>query len=723
MLELKKTNQVTMKQLKSIYKIIILLYILFINKYSYSGSDFGVYSTYMDSIIYRLQHEDAIIGKKIQFRFPPIERGEEYKLENIKAEKFHDRNNGEILTCVIKNQEPVSVNRNTRIKLKYFAKNIERLTVIASFESENIEIKLDEIKPSKDNLYYCTDLSFSSLFQDTETTDISKTEYKLNQIKIYSKFSKSKELVISDIITYIPVKITAYSEKGIIDEVIKSFPIVYNNQNNFNKEGELTPKVLNLFEKSNVDFLKYRIVKEVPESKGKTPNYNKSEQLGAICNSVRSMLVEYFENTENKKTYLLDEFDKIVLESKTLDQFYEKLDILLYKLNDNHFKLINEIRQPSVKTILPIYVYKIRNSVQVVSVLDTTLINKVNLGDRLISINGKDINDIIKDLDKRTAGSTKHAREMKILQKLLFYVCLLEEKDLHLEFDGIENGKYGLTLTQEQINNNKSLKIPSNIKDKQKRFDYKKIGEYSYLKVGIFNEKFLRPFFYSHVDSIMQSDGLIIDLRNNPGGDLSGLFLFSFFIDSPEIFFTFHNIGGYHETVVINPDPYYNYKKPVVLLIDGRTTCSAEFFMDAMKVANKTISIGTTKTAGSGQNVKYYDLPDTEKFKGGLQYRNSINYSASGKIIDQVGGFRPAILTSFESYLDLAPYNDQLLNMAIDYMQKTVKQSQFEKKRNYKLPIAFILFAIAICVSWLTIAIKFKKLVRINNLTFKYEKS
>jgi len=691
---------------------IVFLVVLLISSSVSGKTDYGIYSTYIDSVIYRLDSDDLKNGNSVRFRFPPIERGEEYSLKSIEAAKYKD-NGLSAYGCSFSFNNPLLVNADTKLKLKCFAKNIDSLSIILKIGPDNNSVRLNPIRLDEDILYNCKNINLSNLFNE-QIPDQGKFDYLVNEISIYCTYSENRELIINDLIAYVPVKVIADSEKKIINEVINSFPIIYQNQTEFEKEGELIPKVLNLFQKTNVDFLKYRIIKEPPMGDTNNEKPTAKEELEALTSSIRSMLIDYFENTENKKTYLLDEYNQLVLNSVTLDQFYQGLDLLLYKLNDNHFKLINELTEPSVKTVLPVYFYKLRSSIQVVSVLDSTLSEDVNLGDKLISINGKPIEDIIELLDKRIAGSTKHARETKILQKLLFYVCSIESGDLIIGLDGIEKGAYSITLTYEQINNNKNINIPPNIREKQKRFDFRRYDNIAYLKVGIFNEKILRPFFYSYVDSIMESNGLIIDLRNNPGGDLSGLFLFSFFINNPNVFFTFHNIGGYHETVMIDPDPYYNYTKPVVILVDARTTCSAEFFLDALTNARKdVISIGASKTAGSGQNVKYFDVPNTKYFRGGLQYRNSINYSATGKIIDEIGGFTPTVLTSFESYLDLAPYNDQLLNMALSYLEKSVTLVKRNGKKSIKLPLVFVLLAIAICITWLTMLIKFKKLKRV----------
>ncbi|NOU18119.1 MAG: hypothetical protein HOO91_11245 [Bacteroidales bacterium] len=690
--------------------IIIFILITISTPPSFGNKDSSIYSTYIDSFVYRIKHRDVAIGKIIKYNFPPLEKGSPYVMENIEAEKFFPKNfeNEKLYGCTFKIGNKIELDKNFEFKINFYACNIDSLIIDLKLESIDFSLRLSSIKIGKDLLYYNYNGSFEKPLKYLEKHGLNKKKYKINEIVIYAFHQKGQRLIVNDLIIYLPIKVTAYSENSLINSIISKFPIVYNNQSNFCIGGATTPKISNLFETTDVDYLKYPIRRDYISKND--DKISKDQEYLNVSSSIRNIMVEYFETTENKKKYLLHQYDSIVKRSKSLDGFYQSLANFLYKLNDNHFRLDNDKDEPLENIQMPLYFQNIKDHIDVVAILDTTLLNKVNLGDRLIKINGKPVNEIINELDKRTAGSTIHTRNMKILQKLLYRAYNIFSDTLLLELNGLEKGKYTLKISPDQVLKNTRIKIPYNIKEKQKRYDFKLINNYAYLKVGVFHDKTLRPFIYSIIDSLMTSDALILDLRNNPGGDLSTLFLLSFFINSPSIYFTFYNVKGFHETILDQPDPYYYYSKPIVILFDSRTTCSCEFFICAMqKSHNDLITIGASKTAGSGQSIKYFYLPESKSFKGNLVYRTNIDYTATGEILDEIGGITPKVWTGFDSYLDLAPYNDKLLRMAVTYFDSKFGVAKTYNHKSNLLNIIITGSLITLLIIGLIIFLKFRK--------------
>lgn len=89
-------------------------------------------------------------------------------------------------------------------------------------------------------------------------------------------------------------------------------------------------------------------------------------------------------------------------------------------------------------------------------------------------------------------------------------------------------------------------------------------------------------------------DGLIIDIRDNPGGAVSALIsMLSRFIPSGEVVFTNVNILG-HEIPNLSGSVFDIVDVEVVILINENSASASEVFAAAMKEVGNTEIIGTT---------------------------------------------------------------------------------------------------------------------------------
>ena len=125
------------------------------------------------------------------------------------------------------------------------------------------------------------------------------------------------------------------------------------------------------------------------------------------------------------------------------------------------------------------------------------------------------------------------------------------------------------------------------------------------------------------MDEILKTDALIIDIRNNSGGNSSHAdYLISHFIHLPipqgtwssPMYIAAHASWNYpREWYMQTPDPILPmdekeiYQKPIVLLVNATTFSSAENFCVLFKGAKRGKIIGTP-TGGSTGNPIFIDL-------------------------------------------------------------------------------------------------------------------
>lgn len=149
-------------------------------------------------------------------------------------------------------------------------------------------------------------------------------------------------------------------------------------------------------------------------------------------------------------------------------------------------------------------------------------------------------------------------------------------------------------------------------------------GNMGLLTVRSFQDSdFDRALFDKLYDGILKTDGLIIDIRDNGGGNSAHAdYLVSHFSDqavpqgswSSPMYIAAHGSWNYpKEWYIQTPDPIQPvknreiYKKPVVLLVNSTTFSSAENFCVSFRGAGRGKIIGTP-TGGSTGNPIFLDL-------------------------------------------------------------------------------------------------------------------
>ena len=635
-------------------------------------------STKFDSLNYRFNNNDIEAGKLIDFRFPPLEMLDSYKFKSVEGVKL---NNYKLMStkaygCEFKLKQANYLNTNKKeyLKVKCYVKNIDTLFFSLSVSAEEYFMTSINLKNNRD--YFVLDIPLEKFYKKVFALRQNSDSLLLEKINIYTGYAKTKKLIIGDICIYTRFQVSANSEDEFYQQILNSIPVImrYNSLKGFCTK-ELAKNV-NLFEESGIELFKYPVTKEYLSKEYLSKEYlsisnpNESyDNINEVKLKVKGILEQYNSIEGQRFNSLLTNFDT-ELNVNNLDSFYNKLQDYLYKFNDTHLKLKLNDNLQQIKGISPLYFYEIKGDIEVIAVLDNTLFNIVSLGDRLLAINNQPVSQIIESLHEYTTGSSYHSKHRKIIQKLLQYVCLHENTDsLKLSFQNYFGENYAVSLSKNQLFHNRNLTIPQNIQDKREQYDYQRINNVSYLKISSFQDNSLRTFFYTYIDSISNSEGIVLDLRNNSTGDFSFAYLLSFFVTKPEIIFSQIKSGWDHQTFVVTPDPFYNINKPIVVLVDARTACGSEFFISALQKSKSDVwTLGASKTSGAAQRQESIQLPKGSEYAPVFYFRSDLVLDAYGENIDHKGGLTPTIWTNINSYIDLAPYNDKLLNKALKYL-------------------------------------------------------
>ena len=152
-------------------------------------------------------------------------------------------------------------------------------------------------------------------------------------------------------------------------------------------------------------------------------------------------------------------------------------------------------------------------------------------------------------------------------------------------------------------------------------------------------------------DNINSADGIILDLRGNPGGLLEQSKKISdFFLQSGNIVST--QIGNDKKTYSANND-FYEYRGKIVVLVDSGSASASEIVAGALKNNNRALIVGE-QTFGKGSVQQIFNLKDNAALKLTIA-----SYLTPGDISIQDVGITPDIalqrVTLSKDDIDLIP--------------------------------------------------------------------
>ncbi|MBQ7287134.1 MAG: S41 family peptidase [Candidatus Gastranaerophilales bacterium] len=128
-----------------------------------------------------------------------------------------------------------------------------------------------------------------------------------------------------------------------------------------------------------------------------------------------------------------------------------------------------------------------------------------------------------------------------------------------------------------------------------------------YIRLSSFISRNAANEFQQAIDQFKDKDGLIVDLRSNPGGLLTNaIYIADMFLDQKVIVSTVDR-DGYKNTQYSYPQ--ISTKQPVVVLINGGSASASEILSGALKDNKRAIIVGK-KSFGKGLVQEINKLPD-----------------------------------------------------------------------------------------------------------------
>lgn len=279
--------------------------------------------------------------------------------------------------------------------------------------------------------------------------------------------------------------------------------------------------------------------------------------------------------------------------------------------------------------------------------------SQIQVGDRLLSINGKKVTTFIEEKGKYFPASNRSAKLRNIARRLL----RTNDDKISLEFS---NGKktYTETLATYPLENIDSYTVntPSH-KTLPNNIGYIYPGT---LEKGEINE--IMPKF-------MDKKGIVIDLRCYPS-DFIVFSLARYLMPQPTSFVKFETATGnklgefeISKPLKVGHKVSDNYKGKIAILVNEETQSQAEYTTMAFQVAPKAKVFGS-QTAGADGNVSKIALPGNvmTMISGiGVLYPNGEKTQQKGVRIDQE--IEPSIK-------GIRAEKDEVLEKALEYINE-----------------------------------------------------
>ena len=143
-------------------------------------------------------------------------------------------------------------------------------------------------------------------------------------------------------------------------------------------------------------------------------------------------------------------------------------------------------------------------------------------------------------------------------------------------------------------------------------------GNIGYIFIGSFNVIYMKNPFYEALNFVRNTNALILDIRHNNGGSTQNAELVvSRFITSPLDRPVYYQLGEPVQLLPLEPEGYFQYVKPTVVLINGVCISAGDYFPEMMKQISTVTIVGDT-TAGasassSAEAPAAYELPSGKK--------------------------------------------------------------------------------------------------------------
>lgn len=364
----------------------------------------------------------------------------------------------------------------------------------------------------------------------------------------------------------------------------------------------------------------------------------------------------YFELRDLDKELIVNQLQEIIERDISFENKLFQLEQLIKSMDDGHFF----IKTPKKRLLPgPVFIKMIQGQVQVVAVLDPSLKDHVKEGMQVLAIDNMEVHTLI---EQELAVYQKYSasRKAKIISSLLYRTA--QEKTSISVTNGLDT--FHTTLRYDQ-----RYKIPRNFIPKHNTFSIWE-GKYAYWRVNRWQDgDWVR--FLNKQRQLEEVEGLIIDLRKNPGGvELEAFRVLSTFINNPitttKKSYTWENGQVTNGSSIIFPSTIMDLSdKKVFILVDDQTACASEQFAGLMRSHADALILSSTPTAGSLAAGVNFHLP----FDIVIRANTTSKFELPQAIASNNGvGIEPDIYVPITDYRDLFPYDDKLLKTALQLL-------------------------------------------------------
>jgi len=243
-------------------------------------------------------------------------------------------------------------------------------------------------------------------------------------------------------------------------------------------------------------------------------------------------------------------------------------------------------------------------------------VKKANLtvGDEILKIDGKSVNEILeKQIYPYVFASTGQWRDNKAFRYLLRGPGGTE---INLRIKSIKGEQRNIALTRD-ISWGKNMP-----RKEHTNFEYKELGDgISYVAINTFGTSEVVDKFREHMDRIRESKGLVIDVRENGGGNSgNGDRIVSFLIDKPILnspWKTPQHIAAFEawgrperwytgEVEYVRPcEEIERFGGPIVVLMGTESFSAAEDFLVLLHSSKRATLVGSKTGGSTGQPLRF----------------------------------------------------------------------------------------------------------------------
>jgi C-terminal processing protease CtpA/Prc len=347
------------------------------------------------------------------------------------------------------------------------------------------------------------------------------------------------------------------------------------------------------------------------------------------------------------------QLEKIIATAGDFNAKLLLLQSLVRQFHDGHFRL--DIGGEEKKILGAIAARSFKNGVFVSAVFDESVKAKIAPGMKITAINTMPVDQYIDSLARYEYGDSLERVDLSVSR--LFYGKTNDSVQLRLvDSTGI--------VSTARLTYSGKVSAPERFRPKNFHFFTTK-DQWGYLRINSWTMGNWVSFF-NLGDTLKTLKGIIFDLRGNPGGaEIEPMRVASCFLKQPIPYaLCLYGSTPSNGANTLIPNKFLNLSwLKVKILVDHKTACASEQFINVLKLAVGATVIGARPTAGCYSNAAYFYFPGNVVLTTNVMQKTFLN--ERGKTIE-FSGIKPDYLVTLSSYKDLFGYDDKILKEALE---------------------------------------------------------